>query len=46
MRYGRIGAQGQTLTNTFDSTERAGREVEKLTAEKLRKAIGTAQRLD
>ena len=32
-----IGAQGQTQTKTFDSEERAQREAEKLTAEKLRK---------
>ena len=37
VRYGRIGAQGQTQTKTYDSVERAGREMEKLTAEKLRK---------
>jgi len=35
--YGRIGTQGQTQTRTFDTPERATREVEKLTAEKLRK---------
>ena len=37
VRYGRIGTQGQTQTKTFGTVERAGREVEKLTAEKLRK---------
>jgi predicted DNA-binding WGR domain protein len=37
VRYGRIGTQGQTQTKTFDTAERAAREVEKLTAEKLRK---------
>ncbi len=40
--YGRIGAQGQTQTKTFDTVERAGREVEKLTAEKLRKGYKDA----
>lgn len=37
IRYGRIGTQGQTQTKTFDAAERATREVEKLTSEKLRK---------
>ncbi len=37
VRYGRIGTQGQTQTRTFDTVERAGREVEKLMAEKRRK---------
>jgi predicted DNA-binding WGR domain protein len=42
VRYGRIGAQGQTQTKTFDTIERAKREVEKLTAEKLRKGYQDA----
>ena len=37
VRYGRIGSTGQVLTKTFDTLPRANREVEKLTAEKLRK---------
>ena len=42
VRYGRIGTHGQTQTKTFDTVERAGREVEKLTAEKLRKGYRDA----
>ena len=42
VRYGRIGTQGQTQTKTFDTIERAGREVEKLTSEKLRKGYRDA----
>lgn len=37
IRYGRIGTQGQSMTKTFDSPEQAGRELDKLFAEKLRK---------
>jgi predicted DNA-binding WGR domain protein len=37
VRYGRIGTQGQTLQKNFDTLPRATREVEKLTAEKLKK---------
>jgi predicted DNA-binding WGR domain protein len=37
IRYGRIGTQGQTLTKSFDTDERAERELEKLLGEKLRK---------
>jgi predicted DNA-binding WGR domain protein len=35
--YGRVGTAGQTLVKTFDSIERAGREMNKLVEEKLRK---------
>lgn len=35
--YGRVGTKGQTLTKTFDSPERAKREMAKLLAEKQRK---------
>ncbi len=37
VRYGRIGTQGRTQTKMFDTPERAERERDKLTAEKLRK---------
>ena len=37
VRYGRIGAQGQTQTKSFPTPERAARELEKLTAEKVKK---------
>lgn len=37
IRYGRIGTQGQTLTKTFDTEDRAQRELEKLLGEKIRK---------
>ena len=42
VRYGRIGSTGQVLTKTFDTLLRANREVEKLTAEKLRKGYKDA----
>ena len=42
VRYGRIGSTGQVLTKTFDTLPRANREVEKLTAEKLRKGYREA----
>lgn len=35
--YGRVGTAGQTLVKTFDSIERAEREMNKLVEEKLRK---------
>jgi predicted DNA-binding WGR domain protein len=44
VRYGRIGTEGQTSIKTFQTPERAGREVAKLTAEKLKKGyreVGT-----
>lgn len=37
VRYGRIGANGQTQTKTFSDEARTAREVQKLTAEKLKK---------
>jgi predicted DNA-binding WGR domain protein len=37
IRYGRIGTHGQTLTKSFDTPERAERELAKLLDEKLRK---------
>ncbi|HEV7405135.1 MAG TPA: WGR domain-containing protein, partial [Chthoniobacteraceae bacterium] len=37
VRYGRLGAQGQTQVKTFETPERATREAGKLIAEKLRK---------
>ena len=37
VRYGRIGANGQTQTKTFPDEARTSREVQKLTAEKLKK---------
>lgn len=37
VRFGRIGSQGQTTLKSFDSADRAEREMEKLVAEKLRK---------
>jgi predicted DNA-binding WGR domain protein len=37
IRYGRIGSQGQSMTKSFESAERARRELDKLFAEKLRK---------
>lgn len=37
IRYGRIGTQGQSMTKSFDTPERAQRELDKLFAEKLRK---------
>jgi predicted DNA-binding WGR domain protein len=40
VRYGRIGTQGQSQTKTFETAERAAREMEKLTSEKLRKGYG------
>jgi len=35
--YGRIGTRGQTLTKSYETEDRAEREVNKLTAEKQRK---------
>jgi predicted DNA-binding WGR domain protein len=35
--YGRVGTAGQVLVKTFDSSERAEREMNKLVEEKLRK---------
>ena len=37
VRYGRIGTNGQLQTKAYDTPDRATREREKLTAEKLRK---------
>jgi len=37
IRFGRVGAQGQTQVKTFEDAGRAAREIEKLTEEKLRK---------
>ena len=39
--YGRVGSAGQTLVKTFDSVERAEREMLKLVDEKLRKGYVT-----
>jgi predicted DNA-binding WGR domain protein/very-short-patch-repair endonuclease len=40
--YGRTGTQGQRLTKSHESQERAQREMEKLVAEKLRKGYSDA----
>ncbi len=37
VRYGKIGAGGQTTLKTYDTPEQAAREAEKLTQEKMRK---------
>lgn len=37
VRYGRIGTSGQSQTKTFDTPQRAAREIEKLASEKLKK---------
>ncbi len=42
IRYGRIGTQGQTMTKSFDTAQKATAEREKLFAEKLRKGYEPA----
>jgi predicted DNA-binding WGR domain protein len=42
VRFGRIGTHGQSQTKVFDTPERAAREVEKLTTEKIRKGYRDA----
>jgi predicted DNA-binding WGR domain protein len=43
IQFGRIGTQGQTMTKSFDTPQRATNELEKLFAEKLRKGYKAVQ---